>query len=63
MKIPELKEESKNRGQPLLCNKGALVERLLSALSKNITVSNKKNTNPKKSDKSKSRGGDEMVFR
>ena len=57
MKIPELKEELKNRGQPLLGNKGALVERLLSALAKKIPVGNKKKPKPNNSDKSKSGGG------
>ena len=57
MNIPELKEELKNRGQPLLGKKGALVERLLSALAKNIPVSSGKKPNPKNSDKSKSGGG------
>ena len=57
MKIPELKEELKKRGQLLLGNKGALVERLLSSLAKNIPVSNGKKPNPKKSDKSMGGGG------
>ena len=57
MKIPELKEELKKRGQPLLGKHGALVERLLSSLSKKIPVGNGKNPNPKKSDKSNSGGG------
>ena len=57
MKISELKEESKKRGQPLLWKKGALVELLLSELAKNITVGNVNNPKPKKSDKSKSGGG------
>ena len=56
MKIPELKEESKKRGQPLLWNEGALVECLLSALTKNIPVGNGKKTKPNKSGKSKSIG-------
>ena len=57
MKIPKLKEELKKRGQPLLGNKGALVERILSASAKKIPVGNGKKPNPKKSDKSKSGGG------
>ena len=57
MNIPELKEELKNRGQPLLRNKGALVELLLSALANEIPVGNGKKAKPKKSDKSKSGGG------
>ena len=56
MKIPDLKEESKKRGQPLLGNKGDLVELLLSALAKKIPISNGNNPKPKKSDKSKSEG-------
>ena len=51
-----MKEELKKRGQPLLGNKGVLVERLLSALGKKIPVGNVKNTNPKKSDKSNGGG-------
>ena len=57
MKIPELKEELKKRGKPLLGKQGALVERLLSVSAKNIPVGNGKNTKPNKSDKSKSGGG------
>ena len=57
MKIPELKEELKNRGQPLLGNKGVLVERLLSTLSNKIPVGNGKNPKPKKSDRNNSGGG------
>ena len=44
-------------GQPLLGNKGALVERLLGALSKKIPFGNGKKPRPKKGDKSKSGGG------
>ena len=51
MKIPDQREELKKRGQHLLGDNGALVERLLSELA------NKMNTKPKKSDKSKSGGG------
>ena len=57
MKIPELKEELKKRGHPLIGNKCVLLERLLSALAKNIPVGNGKKPNPKKSDKNKSGGG------
>ena len=57
MKIPELREGLKNRGQPLLGNKGVLVERLLSALGEKIPVGNEKNAKPKNTDKSKSGGG------
>ena len=57
MKIPELREELKKRGQTLLGNKGVLVELLLSALGKKIPVGNGKNPKPKKIDKSKSGGG------
>ena len=57
MKIPELKEELKKRGQPLLGNKGDLVERLLSALANKIPFGNGKNPKPKNSDKRKSGGG------
>ena len=57
MKIPELKEESKKRGQPLLGNKGDLVERLISSLAKKIPVGNGKKPKPKNSDKNKSGGG------
>ena len=57
MNIPELREELKKRGQPLLGNKGGLVERLLSALAKNIPLVKGKNPKPKKSDKGKSGGG------
>ena len=56
MKITDLKEELKKRGQPLLGNKVALVERLHSALANIISVSNGNNPKPKKSDKSKSGG-------
>ena len=47
----------KNREQPILGNKGVLVERLISALANNIPVVNGNNPNPKKSDKSNSGGG------
>ena len=57
MKIPELKEELKKRGQPLLGNKGVLVELLLSVLAKNIPVVNGNKPKPNKSDKNKSGGG------
>ena len=57
MNIPELKEELKKRGQPLLGNKGALVECLLSALAKKIPAGNGNKPKPQKSDKSKSVGG------
>ena len=57
MKIPDLKEGLKNRGQPLLGKRGVLVERLLSALAKKIPVGNVKKSNPKKSDKNNSGGG------
>ena len=57
MKIPELKEELKKRGQPLLGNKVALVERLLIALAKKIPVGNGKNPKPKNIDGSKIGGG------
>ena len=57
MKIPELKEELKNRGQPILGNKGALMERLISALSKKIPAGNGNKPKPKKSDKIKSGRG------
>ena len=57
MKIPELKEELKGIGHPLLGNKGALVERLLSTLATKITVVNGKNPKPKKIDTRKSGGG------
>ena len=57
MKITDLKEELKKRGQPLLGNKGALVECLLSALAKKIPVRNRNKPKPKKSDKIKSGGG------
>ena len=57
MKTPEMKEELKKRGQPLLGNKGALVERLLSASAKKIPVGNGKKHKTKKSDKIKSGGG------
>ena len=58
MKMPELKDELKKRRQPISGNKGALVERLLSALSNKIPVGNTKSHKPKKSDKSK---GGEIV--
>ena len=48
MKAPELKEELKKRGQPLLRNKGVLVELLLSSLAKKIPVRNGKKPKPKK---------------
>ena len=57
MKIPELKEGLKKIRQPLLGNKGVLVERLLSSLAKKIPVGNGKKPKPKKSDKNKSGGG------
>ena len=47
----------KNRVQPLLGNKGALVEHLLSALSKKISVGIGKMPKPKKSDKNNSGRG------
>ena len=47
----------KKRGHPHLGNTGVLIERLPSALSKNITAGNGKNPKPKNSDKSKSGGG------
>ena len=56
MKIPDLKEELKKRGQPLLGNKGALVERLRSALAKKIPAGNGKKPKPKKSYISRSVG-------
>ena len=42
MNIPEMKEELKKKGQPLLGNKGVLVERLLSALANKIPTGNGK---------------------
>ena len=51
-----MNEDSKNRGQPLLGNKGVLVERLLIALANKIPVGNGKKTKPNKSDKNKSGG-------
>ena len=57
MKIPDLKEELKKRGKPLFGKKGALVERLPSALAKNNLVGNGKKSKPKNIDKSNSGGG------